>query len=292
MEASGQTIGPAPRRPVGELREIRGPSAFGGSPRRFAQLLWIMSVNEFRLSYANTVLGFFWTILRPLVFFGVIFMIIRGVLRFGANIENYAALLVIGLIIYQYFSEATNRAVRSVSVREGVVRKMQFPRIIVPLSVSLTAAFTMILNLAAVLPLLAFFGIYPELTWLLLVFLMVPLLMLATGLGLLLSVTFVRFEDIAEIWALIARMLLYLSPILYPIDVVPERFQAPMLAVNPLAPIIEQARSWIIGDGTPGPAEVAGVWLGVVVPLTTIGLIAVAGFLHFRRRAPHIAEAL
>jgi ABC-2 type transport system permease protein len=290
MEALAERRAPA-RQPA-ELRPVPGPSAFGGTPTRFVELLWIISTNEFRLQYANTLLGFLWTILRPLVFFGVIFTILRGVLRFGANIENFPLILITGLIIYQYFAEATNRAVRSVSVREGIVRKMQFPRIIVPLSISLTAAFTMILNFLAVLPLFALYGVFPSPSWLLAIPLLVPLLAFCTGLGMLLSVVYVGFEDVAEIWGLISRMMLYLSPVLYPIDIVPERFQAMLIAGNPLAPIIEQARVWIIGGDIASPAQIAGVWLGVVVPLTTITLIALGGLALFARRAPHVAEAL
>jgi ABC-type polysaccharide/polyol phosphate export permease len=162
----------------------------------------------------------------------------------------------------------------------------------VPLSISLTAAFTMILNFLAVLPLFALYGVFPSPSWLLVIPLLIPLLAFCTGLGMLLSVVYVGFEDIGEIWSLISRMMLYLSPVLYPIEIVPERFQTLLTAANPLAPIIQQARVWIIGGDIARPAEIAGFWLGVAVPLTTIALIALAGLALFIRRAPHVAEAL
>ncbi len=145
------------------LREITGPSAFGGDRRRFLDLLRLITSNEFRAQYATTTLGFLWTIIRPIVFFGVIFLVLRGVLRFGANIPNYGQMLVVSLILFTYFQESTSRGVRCVAAKEGMVRKMRFPRIIIPLSVSISAMMTLVLNYAAVFPLMIIFGLRPRL---------------------------------------------------------------------------------------------------------------------------------
>ena len=137
--ASGAiALGPAEN----ELSPVRGPSAFGGTPRRFLDLLWLSSAIEFRARYATTFLGYLWTIVRPLIFFGLIFLVMRQILGFGKNIPNYGLMLIINLVLFQYFQEATARALRSVTSKEGLVRKMQFPRIVIPLSVSLTAGST------------------------------------------------------------------------------------------------------------------------------------------------------
>lgn len=276
---------------VAKLHEVRGPSAFGGELRRFRELLWIITVNEFRLEYANTLLGFLWTIIRPLVFFGVIFLILRGVLRFGGNIDHYGPFLVLNLILFQYFQETTTRSLRCVAAREGVVRKMQFPRIIIPLSVSLTAAFTMLLNLVAVLPLFVIMGVSPRLEWLGLLPIIVLLMALSTGVGLVLSIWFVRFEDTAQIWGLFSRILFYLTPILFPIELVPSDFRD-FVALNPLSPLFEQARAFVIDPGAPGAVGASGVLLGAVLPLVVIAAFAGLGLWIFSRGAPRVAEAL
>ena len=274
-----------------ELRTVRGPSAFGGELKRFGELLWIMSVTEFRVRYANTFLGYVWTIVRPLIFFGVIFLVLREVLRFGQGVENYALFLVLNIVLFQYFAEATARGVRSVASREGLVRKMQFPRIIIPLSVSLTAAFTLLLNLAVVFPLFLISGLVPRWEWLLLVPVILVLILFVTGIAMILSVAFVRSEDVAEGWGLTSRMLFYASPIIFPIELVPEAFRS-IVAANPLAPLLEQARVWVIDASAPTAVEAAGVVSGVVIPLGLIVAICGFGLWIFERQAPRVAEEL
>ena len=279
---------------VPELREIRGPSAFGGDTRRFFDLLWMVSVTEFRSQYANTALGFFWTLIRPLIFFGVIFLVLRGVLRFGANIEDYGLILVVGLILFSYFQEATTRAVRSVASKEGMVRKMQFPRIVIPLSVSLSAAFTLVLNFVALFPLMMLFGLDVQPEWALFPLLLVALVVLTTALSMILSVLFVRFEDTGQAWGLISRVLFYATPVLFPIETfanVSEAVQA-AIAASPLALIVEQARVWLIDSDAPNGISEVGILFGLIVPVLLGLAICVFAMWIFQRDAPRVAEAL
>jgi ABC-2 type transport system permease protein len=275
----------------GELSPVRGPSAFGGSARRFVDLLWLSSSIEFRARYTATFLGYVWTVVRPLIFFGLIFLVIRGILGFGKNIPNYGPMLILNLVLFQYFSEATARALRSVTSKEGLVRKMQFPRIVIPLSVSLTAGFTLLLNLLAVFPLFLISGLEPRWSWLGLIVIILGLALLTTGLSLILSVAFVRSEDVGEAWLLLSRMLFYASPILYPIEQVPESVRS-LVAASPLSPLLEQARVWMIDPSAPTPVQAAGPWLGLIIPLVLTIAICVFGLWLFDREAPRVAEAL
>lgn len=291
--APGGTPDPAPVRGR-DLREITGPSAYGGDLRRFWDLLWLVTVSEFRSQYANTALGFLWTIIRPLIFFGVIFLVLRGLLRFGANIEDYGQILVLSLILFTYFLETTTRAVRSVASKEGMVRKMQFPRIVIPLSVSLSSLMTLALNLIAVLPLMIAFGLRPQVGWLGVPLLILLLVVFTTALGMLLSVLFVRFEDTAQVWGLISRVLLYATPILFPIEIfgrVGGAVQA-IVASSPLAAIIEQARVWVIDSSAPNGVSEVGWLFGLAVPVLLGIAICALGVWLFDRDAPKVAEAL
>jgi ABC-2 type transport system permease protein len=286
--ASGAiALGPAEN----ELSPVRGPSAFGGTPRRFLDLLWLSSAIEFRARYATTFLGYLWTIVRPLIFFGLIFLVMRQILGFGKNIPNYGLMLIINLVLFQYFQEATARALRSVTSKEGLVRKMQFPRIVIPLSVSLTAGFTLLLNLVAVFMLFLISGLEPRWSWLGLIPIILGLALLTTGMALMLSVAFVRSEDVGEAWLLVSRMLFYASPILYPIETVPESVRH-LVALNPLSPFLEQARVWMIDPSAPTPVQAAGPVFGLVIPLFMIVVICVFGLWLFDREAPRVAEAL
>ena len=277
--------------PAPELREIRGPSAFGGEWRRFWHLLWLMSVTDYRTRYVNSVLGYLWTLLRPLLFFGVIVVVMRQIIRFGGGIENYVEMLLLNLMLFQFFSDATGRAVKSVASSENLVRKMQFPRITIPLSVVLSAAFTTLTNMIAVFALLIALGLDPRWTWLLIPVIVLALLLFITGISLTLSAAYVRFRDVQQFWNVISRTLFYATPILYLIELVPESFRT-IVASNPLSPIFEQARIWIIDADAPTITEAAGGAAYLLIPLAIFLGLGAFGVWIFDREAPRVAEQL
>lgn len=274
------------------LEEVRGPSALGGGARRFFDLLWLISLNEFRKTFFGTALGYVWSLVRPLMLFAVLYVVFTKIIRF-AGVEHYTVLLLFNVVLFGYFQEATGSAVGSVLAQEGIVRKTQFPRLVIPLSPSVVALFTLGLNLIAVLVFILASGIAPMWTWLLFPLILVPLLMLTAGLSLLLSALNVRFRDIGVIWVVIAQALFYGSPVIYPIDLegIPNTLQQ-ILLINPLTPILEQARHWIIDPNAPSAVAAAGGWLQMLPSIAVFAVVCVAGVWVFRREAPRIAELL
>ena len=121
-----------------ELLPVPGPSAVAGGARRFFNLLWVMAVTEFKLTFHGTSLGYLWSLARPLLMFGVLLAVFTQVFRFGDDVKDYPALLLLNIMLFSLFSEATQRAVTSVMYRENIVRKAQFPRLVIPLSTVLT----------------------------------------------------------------------------------------------------------------------------------------------------------
>jgi ABC-2 type transport system permease protein len=203
------------------LREIRGPSAFGGGWSRFLRLTWLISVTDFKLGYLGTFLGYLWSLMRPLLLFGIYYVVFTKVFRFGGQIQDYPVLLLLNIMLFTFFADATLRAVTSVVAHEGVVRKMQFPRIVIPLSVVLTAAFNMCLNILAVLAFMLFYGIEPLWTWAFFPLILLPLAVFTTAVSMILAATFVRFRDVGQIWSVVSVALFYGSPALYTIEVAP-----------------------------------------------------------------------
>ena len=273
------------------LRPIRGPSAFGGGWRRTWDLLWLISVTEFRVRYANTALGYAWSVLKPFAFFGVIYAVVSQVLRFGDRVSDFPAVLILGLVLFQYFTEATSVSLRSIAAKESMMRKMQFPRIVIPLSVNLSAGISLFFNLVGVFALFIVVGVEPRLSWLLLPVVLVGLVLLTTTLSMFLSVANVRFEDVGQGWSLLLRALFYASPILYTLEIIPDSIR-PLIAANPLTPLIENARTWVIDPSSPTPTELVGVVPGLIVPLAITLLVALIGVWTFNREAPRVAEAL
>jgi ABC-2 type transport system permease protein len=279
------------------LREVHGPSALGGGRRRFFDLLWLMSVTEFRRTYFGTVFGYLWSLVRPLMLFGVLLFVFTQVFKVGTSLHNYPVLLLLGIVQFTFFQEATTSAVASVVVQEGVVRKTQFPRLVIPLTTVLTAFFNFLLNLVVVIVFILAWGVEPKLTWLLFPLALAALFVLTAAVSMILSVLYVRFRDVAIIWTVAAQVLFYATPILYPLGPLQgKNFLSPtieqLLMLNPLAVIFEQVRVWVLEADAPTAAEAAGGWIHLLPALAIyLGICAFAIWV-FNREAPRIAEEL
>jgi ABC-2 type transport system permease protein len=276
-----------------ELREVRGPSAFGGGWRRFLDLLWLMSVTEFKRSYFGTVLGYVWSLVRPLLLFLILLFVFTRVFRVGSQVPNYPVLLLLNIVVFTFFQEATQNAVGSVVAQEGIVRKTQFPRLVIPLSIVLTATFNFFLNLIVVFIFILAWGVNPTWTWFLFPLALLVLLLLTTGVSMVLSALYVRFRDVMIIWTVFTSVLFYGTPILYPLnpEVVPREYWQ-ILMINPLAVLFEQIRVWVIDPAAPTAVDAAGGWLGLLPATAIFVAVCVLGIWIFSRAAPRVAEEL
>lgn len=274
-----------------ELREVTGPSAIGGGRRRFFDLLWLMAVTEFRRVYFGTVLGYVWSLIRPLAIFGAMLFVFSKVLKVGASLPYYPVLLLLGIVLFNFFQEATSTAVTSVVANEGVVRKTQFPRLVIPLSTVLTSVFNLCLNLVVVFAFIFAWGRTPLWTWLLFPPTLVVLFVFTTAVSMALSVLHVRFRDVMIIWAVAAQVLLYATPVIYPVEIIPDSYKH-ILFLNPLAPIFTQLRVWMLEPTAPTATQVVGsaLWL---LPAAAIYVgVCIFAVWIFNREAPRIAEEL
>ena len=277
--------------PPPTLEEVTGPSALGGGRRRFLDLLWLIAVTEFKRTYFGTVLGYLWSLIRPLMLFGVLLFVFTQVLRIGSETPNYPVLLLLGIVLFSFFQEATQNSVTSVVGQEGVVRKTQFPRLVIPLATVLTAAFNLCLNLLVVFIFILAWGVDPTWTWLLFPVALGAIIVLTAAVSTMLSVLYVRFRDIAIIWTVVSQVLFYATPVLYPITAVPDAYQH-ILMINPLAPIFNEVQVWVINPDAPTAAAVAGGKLALVpAAVLFIGICVFSAWI-FERDAPRVAERL
>jgi ABC-2 type transport system permease protein len=253
-----------------------------------------MSVTEFKRAYFGTVFGYLWSLMRPLMLFGVLLFVFTKIFRVGSGLPYYPVLLLLGIVLFTFFQEATQTAVTSVVAQEGVVRKTQFPRLVIPLATVLTALFNLCLNLIVVFVFILAWGVEPAWTWLLFPFALATLFVFTAAMSMMLSVLYVRFRDVAIIWTVLAQMLFYGTPILYPLgehglgNPSIER----VLMINPLAVIFEQVRVWTLEPAAPTAAEAAGGALHLLPALAIFITVCVFGTWIFNREAPRIAEDL
>jgi ABC-2 type transport system permease protein len=272
-----------------ELRDVRGPSALGGGRRRALDLLYLIALTEFRRSYLGTALGYLWSLGRPLLLFAVLLTVFTQAFDLGARVTSYPVLLLFNIVLFGFFQEATTQAVGSIVGQESVVRKAQFPRVVIPLAVVLTSLFNLAVNLVVATGLLLASGIAPRWTWLLFPLLLAVLVALTAAVAMLLSALFPRFRDTAIIWGVAVTALFYATPVLYPLDIVSSPLRD-LLALNPLAVIFELARKWVIDPTAPGPAAAENGLL--FVPAVIALVVCVLALRVFAREAPRIAEEL
>jgi ABC-2 type transport system permease protein len=268
---------------------VTRPSALGGSFRRFWALTWTLATTDFKLRFFGSALGYVWSLVRPLMLFGVLYLVFSKVFAVGSQVKNYPAYLLISLMMWTYFLEATGMAVVSLTGRENLLRKIRFPRLVVPASVALTSLFNLGLNLVVVVIFYLAAGIDPTLGWLWLPVVVLTLVIFSTGVGMLLASLFVRFRDVQPIWEVTTTILFYGSPVLYVVARLPEKLQ-PFEAANPIAFATTQLRHAMIDPGAPSAFEVFG-WKLLAAAVVVLGSFAL-GFWVFRREAPRIAENL
>ncbi|HEY2282787.1 MAG TPA: ABC transporter permease [Solirubrobacteraceae bacterium] len=293
---------------------IRGPRALTDDWSRFWHLTFNIARNEFKLKFFGSALGYLWQVMKPLLLFAVLYVFFVVIGHFGKNGNpseaNYGVQLLGSIVLFTFFAESTGGAVRSVVERENLVRKVQFPRLVIPISVVLLAFFNLMLNLLVVLVFALIAGIHPMLSWLELPLILAMLIVFATGMAMLLSALFVRARDMQPIWEVFSQILFYASPVIIPLEQVRQKLinspphKPPLLhppdhqllwhiyTLNPLVAIFQQFRHAMINHDALSAGQALGSWAALLEPMALVAAIFVLGFWVFNRAAPHIAEDL
>jgi ABC-2 type transport system permease protein len=274
-----------------ELRDVRGPSALGGGHRRAFELLYLIALTEFKRTYFGTALGYLWSVARPLMLFGVLLAVFTQAFHLGSQVKNYPVLLLLNIVLFGFFQEATVGAVSSIVGQESVVRKTQFPRIVIPVSVVLTTVFNLAGNLVVVFLFLLAYGVAPMWTWLLLPVVLLLLLVITTAVSMIVSCLYPRFRDVGIIWTVAVTALFYATPVLYPLERVSSTLRS-VISLNPLAPLFEMARKWVVDPDAPSAAVATGGYARLMIPVSIYIVICVFAVWLFAREAPRIAEEL
>jgi ABC-2 type transport system permease protein len=262
-----------------------------GGIRHFLYVASTLTATEFKLRYFGSVLGYVWSLLRPLMLFAILYTVFTKIFRFGGDVPHYAVMLMLGIVLWSFFADATGAALPSFVQRESLLRKVSFPRAAIPVAISLTAAANLVLGLVVVLVLAVVDDVPVTLSWLMLIPIVAGVLVFATACALLISVLYVPLRDMSPIWEVVTQLLFWGTPIIYTIAFVPDGWRE-LVMCNPLSVAIQEARHSLIGDPVPSAATaIGGNWL-LLVPLGIfVSLIAVST-LVYRHSAPRLAENL
>jgi ABC-2 type transport system permease protein len=278
------------------MREVKGPTALGDDPQRLFRLAWTLATTDFKLKFFGSFLGYLWQLMNPLLLFGVLFVVFSFALNLDEGVRYYPVALLLGIVLFSFLNEATSQAVRSLMTRETLVRKIDFPRLAVPMASVLAATFNLLLNLVPVIVFLLFSGATPTWSWLLFALTIVALVLFAFGMSMILSVGFVRFRDIEPIWTVILQIMFYASGVFFTVDAIAGQKHGPLLVdiffCNPFAAILAAARHTLVDGSWTSPTQaLSSDWL-LAIPIGLVVASLVGGFLLFRALAPKVAEDL
>jgi len=248
---------------------------------------------DFKLRYQGSVLGYLWSLLRPLFLFVILYFVFVYFLRVGSDIPHWPVAMLLGIVLWNFFAEVTNNGVTSIVNQGDVIRKINFPKYVIILSGSVSAFINLLLNLIVIAVFMAINGV--TLTWLAL---LAPLLIIevyafALGISFLLSTVFVKLRDINYIWEIIMQGLFYASAVIYPVALVIAKSHkaAELLLMNPIAQAIQDIRYTLITQAdTPTLTSVAHSGLWMIIPLGIVAVVLLLGMWVFKKQSPYFAE--
>ncbi len=279
---------------VGQV--VKGPSAIGSDPRRMWRLATLLATTDFKLKFFGSVLGYLWQLVNPLMLFGVLFVVFSFGLSLDAGVKYFPVGLLLGIVLFSFVSETTTNAVSSLVQRETLVRKVDFPRLAVPLSRVLLGILNLALNMVPVLLFLVLSGARPGLSWLLVPFGLIVLVLFSFGMSMILSITYVRYRDVEPIWSVATQVMFYASGVFFTFDSIANREHGQLfvdlMLCSPFAMVLAAVRHWLVDPSWEAPWDaMSSPWL-VLIPLSLIALSLIVGALMFRKQSPRVAEDL
>lgn len=248
--------------------------------------------SDFKLRYQGSVLGYVWSLLKPLMMFGVLYVVFTKVVRLGNDVPYYAAYLLLGLVIWQFFVESTVGGMNAITGRGDMVRKVSIPKYIIVLSTTLSAFVNLCLNLVVVVVFMLIQHVPLRGDLILAPLIVGELIVFCLAISFLLSALFVKFRDLGHIWDVVLQILFYATPIIYTLSIVPLKY-AKVLSINPLTQIIQDLRSVVITPQTVTTKQVYDSQiLGRIWPIFFILALCVLSIWYFKRSSKNFAEIL
>lgn len=249
---------------------------------------------DFKLRYQDSVLGYLWAVLRPLLMFAILYVVFAKILRFGGEIPHYPVYLLTGTVLWSFFTECTGQGIQAMIQRGDLIRKISFPKWIIVVSATATALINLGINLCVVIIFAMLNGVMPSWSWLLVPFSVVELYALALGISFLLGAINVKFRDIASIWDVLVQAMFYAVPIIYPISMVAETsvFAAKILLLNPISQVIQDVRHNLITSEAITAWDYLGHWWIVIIPILLVVVLLVLAGLYFRKKSKYFAEEI
>lgn len=253
-------------------------------------LLKEMVRTDFKLRYQNSVIGYFWSLLKPLFMFTILYFVFTKALKIGSNIPGYPVYLLTGVLMWSFFAETTNRSVSAIVSRGNLIRKISIPKYLIVVSGSINSLINLALGVLVLLVFIYFAsGTTTSFQYLLFApLLILELFVLATAISFILSAMFVKFRDVSHLWEVILQGLFYATPIIYPLEIVPTTLQKYMM-INPVAQIIQDLRWVLVRPQTTQAYDVLRFPYSMA-PFLVVLFVSIIAIFYFKSQSVEFAE--
>ena len=249
-------------------------------------------ITEFKLRYQGSVLGYVWSLLKPLLLFVILYVVFADFLRVGDKVPHFPVYLLVGVVLWNYFIEVTTGSITSIASRGDLIRKINFPKYVIVLSGCASAIINLLLNSIVIGIFMIFTGVDTGLHAVLVIPLIIELTALALGIGFLLSALYVKYRDVSYIWEVLMQAAFYATPILYPVSLVADKSKlaAQVLLLNPVAQSIQDIRYVLITPQTKTLLDLYHDGLIWLVPISIVIIVTTLSSVYFRNQSKNFAE--
>lgn len=244
-----------------------------------------LTITDFKLKYNRSILGFFWSLLKPLLMLATLYIVFHLLIKF--DIPHYELFLLLGIILWGFFTEATINSMSSLVRNTGLIKKTRFNKKLIIISTNLSSLITLILNLIIFFVFIIIFK--AGFSWHLILFalLLAELFVFTLGVSFIISSFYVRYRDVGHIWDVLMQIGFWVTPIIYPIALIPQKFHD-FYILNPLARIIEDSRNALIFHKLP-PLDISYLKHVAITLIIAIGALII-GLIVFKIKSKRFAE--
>lgn len=258
--------------------------------KRNKALLIELVRTDFKLRYQSSVLGYLWSLLRPLFMFVILYIVFVKFLRVGSSIPHYPVYLLLGIVMWNFFVEMTSQSLTAIVGRGDLIRKIKIPRWIIIIATSLSALINLALNLVVLVIFMAINKVDITNWALLFAPTVIQLYVVTLGVSFFLAAAYVKYRDVSYIWEVALQAGFYATPILYPLSIIPNLLVKKLLMLNPMAQITQDAKYELVTHQTTTVHQVFNGGPYTLIPYVLGLLIIIGGAAYFRKESKYFAE--
>jgi ABC-2 type transport system permease protein len=254
-------------------------------------LLKALIVTDFKLRYQGSSLGYAWSLIKPLFLFAIMYIVFGLMIRIG-SIEHYAVYLLVGVVLWNFFTESTQQGMNSIISRSDLLRKISFPKYIIVISATFSALINLALNFIIITILILLNGIQIGSSLAVLPLYLIELYLLSLGLAFFLSALNVKFRDTSHIWEIVMQAAFYATPIIYPLSLIADKSDmlAKLIILNPVAQSIQGIRFSLVTKETATIFTYFSNPLFMIVPIIITLSVFIFGAIYFKKSSEYFAE--